>query len=142
MVWVLVGPVVIPLLQIAVLADAVWQQLGDGLVQTVDVFLRLTQYQCGIAGVDQAFLKHGDVGKSTIHRATIIAVGSSVDVLRRSGRSRQQVAVLFYEPAQAEVGGTLQHGIDLAQVVLVHAERIVFPQVGANPCATRVPVCP
>ena len=89
MVWILVLPIIEPLLQVALMPNLIRMQTGEGGIDLGDEIAEhtagITECKGSIAGIAEAFANHGDVGKATETGAPVIAIGGDKRVFRRGG---------------------------------------------------------
>ena len=83
MVRILILPVVEPLLQIALLSYLIRLQPCKGLFSLRHKLRVFLQDESGIPSIRQTFTNHGQVGKSTITRAAMIALVRHEHILGR-----------------------------------------------------------
>ena len=136
-----VVPVVVPLVQVAHMADGVGVQLGQGLLH---LFILLSENLTSSDGVDKQFADDSQVGSTAIACCAVIALVSLILVLGRCTWGCNQFARLFGvvdEPTQTELGCTLHQWISsILKILLVLSELITFPKCVYKPCSTKVPV--
>jgi hypothetical protein len=66
MTWVFVLPVVVPLLKVALLTYAIREKRVDSRIELGNISLVLAKHDGSITRIEETFLNHGDVSKSTI----------------------------------------------------------------------------
>ena len=138
-----VVPVVVPLVQVAHVADSVGVQLSQGLLHLL--ILQSKHLACS-NGVDKQFADNGQIGCTTVAGSAVIALIGLILVLGRCAGGSNQLAWLLGvvdEPTQAELGSTLHQRIgNVLQVSLVLCKLVALPQGVYQPGTTQVPVTP
>ena len=86
-------PVVVPFLEIAFPADAIWQETGEDRVDFCDKFLVGPEDGGCAADIGCAFADDGEVGGGSVGQAAVESVIGDEAVLRRGGRTGDQVPV-------------------------------------------------
>ena len=143
---VVVAPVVVPLVQVALLADGVgvqaWQRggylghHGRGVVQLGG----------GLQRVLEQLADDGHVGGRAIAGHAVVVLVVDVLILGRGrGRGNQLLRVVrvLYEPVEAELCGSPHQRVGhTAQVVAVLCEQVALPQRLHQPGAAHGPVGP
>ena len=131
-----------PFLQVSFLADLHGRELLQIRLKLRRI-VRITIQQAG--GGNDIGIKLGE--QLHVHSGTHTnadgshAVARHIETVfrRRSGSSYQPAMRRFlHGGGTKEPGGTFQHGIDTAQIILVLRIQIVFPQMGAQPGTTGI----
>lgn len=144
-----VAPVFDPLLQVPALADLQRGQSLPGAGHPITELFVGVQDLAGCDAGPEQIAKHAHIDRraGADGRARQVEVdhlvverfvaGAGGKVLRGSRRAGHQPIVvrILDQRVEEELGRAFEQGIDLAQVFLVAAEAVMFPQVRAEPGA-------
>ena len=106
-VWVVVAPVVIPLVQVAFVADGVGVQARQGIGHLADGFVFITHNAGSLECVDEQLAYNGHIGSAAIAGHAVVAFVCDVFVFGRSAGSGNQfvcVVGIGNKPVQTESG--------------------------------------
>ena len=145
---ILIAPVVIPLVEIAILTDGIGAQLVQAALHGRQLRRFGTNGAKCLHEVYFQFAYDGEVGCAAVAGHTHVALVGDIFVFGRSRRRCDELVLtgllgIFYQPGIAEIVGTLhQRQGNLAQIVAVASEEVTLPQGVDEPCTTHVPTAP
>ena len=147
MLGVEIAPIVVPFVQVALLAHGIWMQAVHRLAQLFaeSRWPSVQNFVCG-SRVGEQFAQYGEVCRTAIHRSSVVAIGRNILVFGRcAGRSNQLARFLgvFNKPLQHKVARPLHQRVErVAKIMAVARKVVLFPKVAQQPSSSEVPVGP
>ncbi|GFI14826.1 hypothetical protein IMSAGC008_02388 [Muribaculaceae bacterium] len=139
---IFVGPVVVPLLQVAVLTYLVWIKLGKHPVDFgAEPAVKPQNHSSG-ASVRKALAHHGEICGTAVESGSDIAVRRHIGIFGRRRRRSHEMAVFLHKPAEAKIGSTFQHRVIFFEETFILIKHIVLPYVACEPSSSHIPVGP